>query len=142
MSDESITLLLVEDDDIDAMSIQRSFKKHRIANPIHRVVDGLEALEVIKSGTVKKPFIILLDLNLPRMDGLDFLEWLRESDQFNDIVVFVLTTSKAEEDQVRAYNLHAAGYFFKSECGNQFLDVVSMLDGYWKIVKMPKPGNS
>lgn len=137
MTNEDITLLLIEDDDIDAMSIERSFKKNRIANPIFRAYDGLSALEALASNQVKRPFVVLLDLNLPRMNGLEFLETLRADPEHQDAVVFVLTTSKDEQDQIKAYELNSAGYFLKSDCGAQFLDVVHMLDGYWKIVKMP-----
>ncbi|AFV00273.1 response regulator [Simiduia agarivorans] len=137
MSNEDITLLLVEDDDIDAMSIERSFRKNRIANPIYRAHDGLSALEALATGEVKRPFVILLDLNLPRMGGLEFLEKLRAEPDHKDAVVFVLTTSKDEQDQIKAYELNSAGYFLKSDCGTQFLDVVHLLDGYWKIVKIP-----
>lgn len=140
MSNEDITLLLIEDDDIDAMSIERSFKKNRIANPIVRCFDGIGAMESLTSGEIKRPFVILLDLNLPRMSGLDFLEKLRANQEHKDAVVFVLTTSKDEQDQIKAYQLNAAGYFLKSDCGAQFLDVVHMLYDYWKIVKMPAIG--
>jgi len=135
------TLLLVEDDDVDVMSIKRGFSKQRIANPIVRAHDGLEALEMLQTGTVKPPYIILLDLQMPRMNGLEFLEALRSDPQLSNSVVFVLTTSKAEEDLTATYRQHIAGYFVKDECGSNFLQIIGMLDGYWKIVHLPTPSD-
>jgi CheY-like chemotaxis protein len=135
---EDITLLLVEDDDIDAMTVQRSFQKQRIANPIVRAYDGVEALEMLRNERVSRPLIILLDLQMPRMGGIEFLTTLRADDDLKDIVVFVLTTSKSEEDLVKSYRQQIAGYFIKGEVGESFLDVVNVLDNYWKVVQLPK----
>jgi CheY-like chemotaxis protein len=135
---EDITLLLVEDDDVDAMTVKRSFLKQRIANPIVRAYDGVEALEMLRNQTVSRPLIILLDLQMPRMGGIEFLTTLRADDDLKDIVVFVLTTSKSEEDLVKSYRQQIAGYFIKGEVGESFLDVVNVLDNYWKVVQLPK----
>lgn len=137
-SKEDITLLLVEDDDIDAMTVQRSFVKQRIANPIVRAYDGVEALEMLRAKTVSRPLIVLLDLQMPRMGGIEFLQELREDEALKDLVVFVLTTSKSEEDLVRSYRQQIAGYFIKGEVGESFLDVVNVLDNYWKVVQLPR----
>ncbi|PPC77863.1 two-component system response regulator [Pokkaliibacter plantistimulans] len=132
-----VTLLLVEDDDIDAMSIQRSFEKERIANPILRACDGQEALELLQHGLVPSPFIILLDLQMPRMNGLEFLQLIRQDPEFGSAVVFVLTTSTAEQDIAASYRRHIAGYFVKDEAANGFRDVIKLLDGYWQIAELP-----
>ena len=137
-SKEDITLLLVEDDDIDAMTVKRSFLKQRIANPIVRAYDGVEALEMLRAKTVSRPLIVLLDLQMPRMGGIEFLQELREDEELKDLVVFVLTTSKSEEDLVRSYRQQIAGYFIKGEVGESFLDVVNVLDNYWKVVQLPR----
>jgi CheY-like chemotaxis protein len=135
---KDVTLLLVEDDDIDAMTIEQGFLKQRIANPIVRAYDGIEALELLRSNKVSRPLIILLDLQMPRMGGIEFLKQLRADETLSDLVVFVLTTSKSEEDMLSSYKQHIAGYFIKGDSGEKFLDIVNVLDSYWKIVQLPK----
>jgi len=135
---KDVTLLLVEDDDIDAMTIERGFLKQRIANPIVRAYDGIEALELLRSNKVSRPLIILLDLQMPRMGGIEFLKQLRADEALSDLVVFVLTTSKSEEDMLSSYKQHIAGYLLKGDSGEKFLDIVNVLDSYWKIVQLPK----
>lgn len=133
-----LSVLLVEDDDIDYMSIVRSFKKRKILNPITRAIDGVHALELLQTEKIKKPFIILLDLQMPRMNGLEFLAAVRDNQQLSDSVIFVLTTSSNEQDIVQSYQKHVAGYFIKDDISTQFLDVIDVLDGYWRILKLPK----
>ena len=134
---QDVTLLLVEDDDVDAMTIERGFLKQRIANPIVRAYDGVEALELLRNNQVTRPLIILLDLQMPRMGGIEFLKELRADPSLSDLVVFVLTTSKSEEDMLSSYHQHIAGYFIKGDSGEKFLDIVNVLDSYWKIVQLP-----
>ncbi|WDD97065.1 response regulator [Thalassomonas actiniarum] len=134
---KEVTLFLIEDDDIDAMAVERSLKKQKIANPVKRAYDGVQALEMLKDGVVSKPFTILLDIQMPRMNGLEFLTALRANETFADSVVFVLTTSKAEQDIIHSYQHHVAGYFVKNEAGANFRDCINMLDSYWKIVHAP-----
>ncbi|RJE73550.1 two-component system response regulator [Pseudoalteromonas sp. MSK9-3] len=138
MMNHDLNVLLVEDDDIDFMSIVRSFKKRKILNKITRAIDGVHALELIREETIAKPFIVLLDLQMPRMSGLEFLNTIRNDDMLNDIVIFVLTTSDNEQDIVKSYKKHVAGYFLKDRVSDQFLDVVDVLDGYWRILQLPK----
>lgn len=137
MTHDEITLLLIEDDDVDAMTIQRSFQKQRISNKIIRAEDGEIALQLIHSGEIKKPFVILLDLNLPKLSGHEFLDALRADEEHKETVVFVLTTSSDDEDKMRAYENFIAGYFLKSDTGEQFVKLIGMLDGFWRIVKLP-----
>ena len=132
-----VTLLLIEDDDIDAMTIERSFKTNRIANPIVRAYDGREALEMLQKKEVNSPYVILLDLQMPRMNGIEFLEALRADKELAHSVVFVLTTSKAEEDMIAGYENNIAGYFLKDQSGDNFIDLVNVLDSYWKVVHFP-----
>ena len=132
-----LNVLLVEDDDIDFMSIVRSFKKRKILNKITRAIDGVHALELLREETIAKPFIVLLDLQMPRMSGLEFLDTIRNDDMLNDMVIFVLTTSDNEQDIVKSYKKHIAGYFLKDRVSDQFLDVVDVLDGYWRILQLP-----
>jgi len=137
MAHEQLTILLVEDDDVDAQGIKRSFNKKRIANTIIRAHDGLEALELLKSGKVSSPYIILLDLQMPKMNGLEFLAKIRKDESLQSSVVFVLTTSHAEEDITAAYSKQIAGYFVKDDVGSNFCDMLDMLEGYWRIAHLP-----
>lgn len=134
---ENVTLLVIEDDDIDFMTIRRSFDKMRIANPLVRAIDGVEGLDMLKSGEIPSPLIVLLDLQMPRMNGLEFLGALREDDTIRDTIVFVLTTSADEKDILSSYQHNVAGYFVKDEVGKDFLDIVSLLNGYWRIAHLP-----
>lgn len=135
---KEVTLFLIEDDDVDAMSITRAFKKMYISNEIIRANDGLEALELLQGGAIPSPYIILLDLQMPRMNGLEFLEQIRQDPNLAQSTVFVLTTSKSDEDMTASYKKNIAGYFVKEQVGEGFLDIVNLLQGYWKIVHFPE----
>ncbi|WDE09853.1 response regulator [Thalassomonas haliotis] len=132
-----VTLFLIEDDDIDAMALERSLHKQKIANRLLRAYDGVQALEMLRKGLVARPYTILLDIQMPRMNGLEFLTELRQDDALADSVVFILTTSRDELDIMQSYDHHVAGYFVKSEAGANFSDCIDMLDSYWKIVHAP-----
>jgi len=132
-----INLLMVEDDDIDATALKRALQKLKLLNPIYRARDGIEAIEMLRSGEIPVPYIILLDLNMPRMNGLEFLEEIRADPALTKAVVFVLTTSKSDEDICAAYREHVAGYLLKQRMDNDFLQVVSLLNHYWRIVELP-----
>ena len=131
------SILLVEDDDIDAMSVQRAFQRMKIANPIVRAKDGVEALEILLKGRIEQPYLILLDLNMPRMGGLELLDTIRNNPQLESSVVFVLTTSKDDEDKIKAYKHHVAGYIVKEKLDEGFEQLVRMLDHYWRLVELP-----
>lgn len=132
------TILLVDDDDIDAITVERAFKKLMIVSPIVRAKDGVMALELLRDGLVPKPYIILLDLNMPKMGGLEMLEELRKDERLNKSIVFVLTTSKDDEDKVAAYNYNVAGYILKEKAHNGFDNLVKLLDYYWRVVELPE----
>ena len=135
---QEVTVVLIDDDDVDAMGIARALKKLKILNPLVRARDGLEGLELLRgSQAVKRPYIILLDINMPRMNGLEMLDELRNDEALANAVVFILTTSKDDEDKTAAYRQHVAGYIVKSEVENGFLEMVSMLDHYWRVVELP-----
>lgn len=141
MYSSTVTILLVEDDDVDADAIKRAFLKARIANPIIVAKDGIEALAILQ-GThetrhIDEPFMILLDLNLPRMNGIEFLEAIRADEKLDKSIVFVLTTSDDDRDILSAYDNHVAGYVVKSRAGEDFLDVTSLLKHYWRIIEFP-----
>jgi CheY-like chemotaxis protein len=135
---QAVTILLIEDDDVDALAVERSFTKRRIGNSIVRAKDGLEGLEALKSGQVKTPFIILLDLQMPRMNGLEFLSAVRKDPNLSSAVIFVLTTSRAESDILASYENHIAGYFVKEDVGANFSEMIDVLEGYWQIAYLPQ----
>ncbi|MEZ9057261.1 response regulator [Vibrio pelagius] len=135
---KTVSILLVEDDDIDAIGIQRSLKSFNLLNPIHRARDGLEALEVLKNDAIARPFIVLLDLNMPRMNGMEFLSAIRSDSNLSDIVVFVLTTSQLDEEISAAYKKNIAGYIVKSSSNQDYKQLIRFLESYWNIVELPK----
>lgn len=141
MTNGQVHILLVDDDQVDVEGVKRSFKAAKIANPIHIARDGIEALEMLRGGNghtaIPKSHIILLDLNMPRMNGIEFLEEIRQDKALHASIIFVLTTSSAEEDICRAYEHHIAGYIVKPEAGSDFLSALAMLDHYWRVVELP-----
>ena len=134
-------LLHVEDDDLCLMGLERAFKAAKIANPIHFALDGIEALEMLRGtngrARLPRPFIVLLDLNMPRMDGIEFLKEVRKDEELKKSIVFIMTTSNADEDKVAAYNLGVAGYILKSNPANAFMEATALLDTYWRVVEFP-----
>jgi CheY-like chemotaxis protein len=136
-----INLLLVEDDDGDAKALARAFKKARISNNIVRAVDGVDALEILKGINDKvpppSPCILLVDLNMPRMNGIELIKALRSDDEWKRSIVFVLTTSKRDEDKQAAYDLNVAGYISKATVAEDFLSLISLIDLYVCIMEMP-----
>lgn len=141
MMREDVQILLIEDDQVDVQGVKRSFRDAKIANPIHVAKDGVEALEILRGenghARLPSPNILLLDLNMPRMNGIEFLEEIRKDKALHASIVFVLTTSSAEEDICRAYEHHIAGYIVKPEAGSDFLSALEMLDHYWRVVEFP-----
>ena len=139
---EPVNILLVEDDDGDAKAVKRAFLKAKIANPILRAEDGIEALEYMRGEngheTMKGPHLLLVDLNMPRMNGFQLVQAMREDPKLKRMIVFFLTTSKSEEDKAAAYDLNVAGYIVKQNAGIDFLNLVGMIDSYWRIVELPE----
>lgn len=132
------TILIVDDDDIDAMGIQRALTQRKLLNPVVRARDGLEALRLLRlPGVVQRPCLILLDLNMPRMNGIEFLEQLRSDPELSRLVVFVLTTSEQDSDKLAAYQFNVAGYIVKRQVAEGFMQVMEMLDHYWRVVELP-----
>lgn len=141
MKTEALSLLVIEDDDIDFLTTIRSLEKKRISNQVVRAKDGVDALAMLKDSAVPYPFIILLDLRMPRMSGIEFLKELRhnaEYERYKETVVFVLTTSNDEKDVLHSYEQLIAGYFLKEHTGEGFLDIIEVIGGYWKIVRLPE----
>jgi len=131
------TILLVEDDEIDVRSVQRSFKDLRVTNPLIVTHNGEEALEYLKNDTGKHPGLILLDLRMPRMDGIEFLKIIREDDKLKIIPVVILTTSKEDEDKMDSFNLGIAGYMMKPVSYKDFVEVIRAIKLYWTLSESP-----
>ena len=142
MKSGTVTILLVDDDKVDTMAVRRSFRDLKIANPIIEARDGIEALERLRGENgqqqVAPPCLVLLDLNMPRMGGILFLEELRADPLLSRTLVFVMTTSSAEEDRMRAYGHNIAGYVLKHRPGQSFLDAIAMLEHYWRVIEFPE----
>ena len=137
-----VTFLLVEDDEVDIQAMQRTFTRMKLANPLLIARDGIEGLAMMRGEEgrerIETPYIILLDLNMPRMGGIEFLEVLRADPTLTGTVVFVLTTSAEERDRVAAYEQHVAGYIVKQDIGSDGLSrAIDMLDHYWRVVELP-----
>jgi CheY-like chemotaxis protein len=132
-----ITLLVVDDDDVDVMAIQRAFRTHNMANPIVVAHDGMEALAMLRGNAVPRPYVIVLDLNMPRVDGIEFLDQLRADPDHGSAVVFALTTSANERDRVAAYKRNVAGYIVKSSLSGDLNEFVALLTGFFRVVAMP-----
>ena len=136
-----VHLLHVEDDELCIMGLARAFKKAKIANPISFAHNGVDALDMLRGTNGREPFprpyLILLDLNMPRMGGVEFLKELRKDKDLKRSIVFIMTTSGADEDKVKAYNLGVAGYILKTNPAGAFVGASALLDSYWRMVEFP-----
>ena len=139
---EIVDVLLVEDDPGDILMTREAFQQHKIQNKLHVVTDGEQALDFLRrTGNYAKaprPGLILLDLNLPRRDGLEVLAELKQDPVLRVIPVVILTTSQAEEDILRSYSLHANAYVSKPVDFERFIDVIRQIDNFFiTVVKLP-----
>jgi len=140
--EKTVTFLLVEDDVVDAKQVQRALHKLKLLNPIHIARDGVEALEMLRGEQgrepIRSPYLILLDLNMPRMNGLEFLEAIRKDSSLSQSIVFVLTSSKEERDRLSAYHHNVAGYIVKDDVAREgLIQALDMIDHYWRVVEFP-----
>lgn len=140
--DSTINILLVEDDEVDVLNVKRAFRKNNITNPLYFAGNGLEALYMLRGVDEQPPAVpthrclILLDLNMPRMNGIEFLQALRADSDLKSIPVVVLTTSAAEQDRVEASQLNVAGYLLKPVKFSEFVELMAVLNKYWMLSKM------
>jgi CheY-like chemotaxis protein len=135
-------ILLVEDDEVDVMNVKRAFKKNNITNPLYVAGNGLEALVMLRGNgnspsIPKEQRLILLDLNMPKMNGIEFLREVRADPELKPIPVIVLTTSNEDRDKVEAYNLNVAGYILKPVTFSNFVEAVATLNNYWMLNEIP-----
>ena len=138
MSERMLNILLVEDDEVDVMNVRRAFERNNVSNPLFVAGNGLEALEMLRNGTVpSERRLILLDLNMPKMNGIEFLQALRADPELASTPVVVLTTSNDDQDKIDAYNLNVAGYLLKPVTFSSFCERMTTLNKYWTLVEMP-----
>ena len=138
VQERMLNILLVEDDEVDVMNVRRAFTKNHIANPLFVVANGLDALEQLRAGAVPRDrLVILLDIRMPRMSGLELLAALREDPDLCRIPVVILTTSLDESDLSTAYQHNVAGYLLKTNDRDRFRDEIAAFEAYWSHVAMP-----
>jgi CheY-like chemotaxis protein len=130
-------ILLVEDDQVDVMTIRRALKEIHVANPVVNMENGEAALDYLDNSANERPCIILLDLNMPIMNGIEFLQKAKEDPRFRRIPVVVLTTSEEQQDKVNSFELGVAGYMAKPVDYRRFVEMIRSIDMYWTISEMP-----
>ena len=140
---KTIDVLLVEDDPGDVLMTPEAFEHNKVANTLNVVSDGVSALEYLRKegehANASTPDLILLDLNLPRMDGREVLQALKADEELRSIPVVVLTTSEAEDDVVRSYALHANAYVTKPVDFDAFITIVRQIDEFFvEVVRLPQ----
>ena len=138
MDDHALNILLVDDDEVDVMTVKRAFSRANITNKLYVATDGIEALSLLRSdGIPAARRLVLLDLNMPRMSGIELLREIRADPALHAITVIVLTTSNEDRDRVEAYQLNVAGYLLKPVTFHAFAEVMSTLNKYWTLMEMP-----
>ncbi|HLY96938.1 MAG TPA: response regulator [Sideroxyarcus sp.] len=130
-------ILLVEDDQVDVMTVMRALKEIKVANPVVNLENGEEALKYLRDPERDKPCIILLDLNMPIMNGIEFLQVMKHEPLLRRIPVVVLTTSEEQQDKINSFDLGVAGYMAKPVDYRQFVEVMRTIDAYWTISEVP-----
>jgi CheY-like chemotaxis protein len=138
VDDHALNILLVDDDEVDVMTVERAFSKANIANKLFVATDGIEALGMLRSdGVPPQRRLMLLDLNMPRMNGIELLREIRADPALQALTVIVLTTSNEDRDRVEAYRLNVAGYLLKPVTFHEFAEVMITLNKYWTLMEMP-----
>ena len=130
-------ILLLEDDTVDAMTVKRALKELKILNPLVRSCNGEEGLAYLRDEKNPRPCVILLDLNMPKMNGLEFLKVVKNDEQFKRIPAIVLTTSKDDQERIRGFQLNISGYIIKPVDYSKFVEAVRILNLYWTLSEMP-----
>jgi CheY-like chemotaxis protein len=140
MSEHALNVILCEDDDVDVMNVRRAFERGHITNPLWVAADGLEGLALLRGDEVpRERRLVLLDINMPRMNGLEFLRALRADKDLARTPVVVLTTSNDDRDKFEAYRLNVAGYLLKPVTFVSFVELMVALNRYWTLVELPPP---
>lgn len=131
-------VLLVEDDTIDAMTVRRAFRDLKLTNPLAHATNGEEALAYLRNQENDRPCVILLDLNMPRMNGVEFMRVVKVDPALKKIPIVVLTTSRDDRDIIESYKLSAAGYIIKPVDYKKFVEAIRTVDFYWTISELPE----
>jgi len=149
MAKAPFIVLMAEDDEHDIVATKRAWKKHHVANPLYIVNNGEECLDFLhqrgkysEPDSAPRPGILLLDINMPKMDGLTVLKHVREDQKFRHLPVVVLTTSKAEQDRIRSYDLGANAYIVKPVGFENFSAAVKTISLFWQLVELPEGRSS
>ena len=130
-------ILLVEDDIVDVKTVKRALKEIHVTNRVEIAGNGEEALEYLRDKDKEHPCIILLDLNMPRMNGIEFLKILKKDEDLKMLPVVVLTTSREDQDKVDSFKLSIAGYMVKPVDYHQFVEVIRTINIYWTLSELP-----
>ncbi len=145
MNTTPFVVLMAEDDEHDIVAVKRAWKKGKINNPLYIVNDGEECLDYLhqrgkysEQGTAPRPGILLLDIKMPKMDGLAVLEYVRKNDEFHRLPVIILTTSKDEADRLKSYDLQANAYIIKPIGFDNFSKAVNTINLFWELVALPE----
>ena len=134
-------ILLIEDDNVDVMTVERVFRDLKIANQLVSTSNGEQALEYLRTNGNKKPCVILLDLNMPKMNGTEFLKIIKTDESLKKIPVVVLTTSSQQQDVIESFDLGAAGYMVKSVDYGKFVETIRTINLYWTLSELPSNGD-
>ncbi len=134
-------ILLVEDDTVDVMTVKRALKDLQVMSDLVATGDGEEALAYLRDDENTKPCVILLDLNMPKMNGTEFMRIVKADEILRRIPIIVLTTSNSEQDISRSFELGAAGYMVKSVDYKKFMEIIKTIDLYWTLSKLPSNGD-
>jgi CheY-like chemotaxis protein len=143
-STQQLNILLVEDDEVDVMNVQRALKKNNATATLYRAANGIEALAMLRNQTEipqrhNSKLLILLDLNMPKMGGLEFLQELRADPTLCKLPVVMLTTSMQDSEIAAAYKYNVAGYIIKPISFSSFVETIDLLNRYWSMSEMPLP---
>lgn len=138
MDERALNILLVDDDEVDVMTVKRAFTKANISNPMFVATNGVEALELLRGDRLpRNRRLVLLDLNMPKMNGIELLREIRRDPALAPTTVVVLTTSNEDRDRVEAYRLNVSGYLLKPVTFQTFAEVMAALNKYWTLQEMP-----
>ena len=130
-------ILLLEDDTVDAMTVKRALKDIKVTNPLVRVANGEEGLAYLRDETKTKPCVILLDINMPKMNGIEFLKVIKSDEKLRRIPAIVLTTSKDDKDRFATFQLSIAGFIVKPVDYLKFLEAIKIVNLYWTLSELP-----
>lgn len=141
MNNNNNPILIVDDDKVDSMTIKRALREIKVSNPLFTAGNGEEALEFLRDKKNMKPCIVLLDLNMPKMNGIEFLKIAKNDPELRSIPVIVLTTSHEEQDKLESFNFGVAGYMVKPVDYYKFVEVMKTISMYWTLSELPNGSN-